>query len=132
MGTQLATTGRARARAPHRARSPDNSAGGSCRLIEDEWRTGAITGYSLGWLRQEENQYLAVPPAVAKNLREDVQHLIGYHLHDIFLGWVEGHDPHIVLEDRYRDVMPAVSEGGEYVDDSTIFKTAILGESSRH
>ena len=106
--------------------------GGGRNNSEDEWRTGAITGYSLGWLRQEENQYLAVPPAVARNLREDVQHLIGYHLHDFFLGWVEGHDPHVVLEDRYRDVMPAASEGGEYVDDTTVFKTAVLGEPSRH
>lgn len=106
--------------------------GGGRNNTEDEWRTGAITGYSLGWLRQEENQYLAVPPAVAKDLREDVQHLIGYHLHDFFLGWVEGHDPHIVLEDRYSDVMPAASEGGEYVDDTFVFKAATLGEPSRH
>ena len=91
-----------------------------------------ITGYSLGWLRQEENQYLAVPPAVARGLREDVQHLIGYHLHDIFLGWVEGQDPHVVLEDRFADVMPASPEGGEYVEDSSVFKTAVLGEPSRH
>ena len=106
--------------------------GGGRNDTEDEYRTGAITGYSLGWLRQEENQYLAVPPAVARDLREDVQHLIGYHLHDFFLGWVEGHDPHVVLEDRYSDVMPAASEGGEYVDDTTIFKAATLGEPSRH
>jgi ectoine hydroxylase-related dioxygenase (phytanoyl-CoA dioxygenase family) len=106
--------------------------GGGKNVTEDEYRIGMITGYSLGWLRQEENQYLAVPPAVAKNLREDVQHLIGYHLHDIFLGWVEGHDPHVVLEDRYSDVMPAAPEGGEYVEDTTLFKTAVLVEPSRH
>ena len=34
--------------------------GGGQNNTKDEWRTGAITGYSLGWLRQEENQYLAV------------------------------------------------------------------------
>ncbi len=106
--------------------------GGGQNVTANEHRTGAITGYSLGWLRQEENQYLAVPPAVARGLREDVQHLIGYHLHDIFLGWVEGQDPHVVLEDRFADVMPAAPEGGEYVEDSSVFKTAVLGEPSRH
>ena len=27
---------------------------------------------ALGWLRQEENQYLVVPPAIAKTLSEDL------------------------------------------------------------
>ena len=106
--------------------------GGGQNVTTSDYRTGAITGYSLGWLRQEENQYLAVPPAVARDLREDVQHLIGYHLHDIFLGWVEGQDPHVVLEDRFTDVMPASSQGGEFVEDSSLLKTAVLGEPSRH
>jgi hypothetical protein len=37
-----------------------------------------------------------------------------------------------VLEDRYSDVMPAAAEGGEFVEDSRLFKTAVLGEPSRH
>ncbi len=106
--------------------------GGGRNVTQSEYRTGAITGYSLGWLRQEENQYLAVPPAVARSLREDIRHLIGYRLHDVFLGWVEGQDPHVVLEDRFSDVMPASPEGGEFVEDTRLFKTAVLGEPSRH
>jgi len=62
---------------------------GADNQTADEWRAGMICGYSLGWLRQEENQYLAVPPDVAKDLPEHVQHLIGYKLHGDFLGWVE-------------------------------------------
>jgi hypothetical protein len=61
-------------------------------------RTGVILGYSLGWLRQEENQYLAVPPATAKTLPERLQRLIGYTLHEPFLGWFEMQDPHVLLE----------------------------------
>jgi ectoine hydroxylase-related dioxygenase (phytanoyl-CoA dioxygenase family) len=61
-------------------------------------RTGVILGYSLGWLRQEENQYLAVPPTIAKTLPERLQRLIGYTLHEPFLGWFEMQDPHILLE----------------------------------
>lgn len=106
--------------------------GGGRNTTADSFRCGMITGYSLGWPRQEENQYLAVPPAVARNLPLNVQELIGYRLHGGFLGWVEGHDPHVVLEDRYADVMPASPEGGEYVEDTTVLKTAVLGASSRH
>jgi ectoine hydroxylase-related dioxygenase (phytanoyl-CoA dioxygenase family) len=36
-----------------------------------------------GWLRQEENQYLAVPPEVAKNLPVRIQKLLGYALSDV-------------------------------------------------
>lgn len=64
-----------------------------------EPRTGIILGYSLGWLRQEENQYLAVPPAVAKGLPEPLQELIGYAVHPPFLGWVDMKDPRSVLEE---------------------------------
>ncbi len=102
--------------------------GGAANHTADEWRTGMICGYSLGWLRQEENMYLSVPPSVAKDLPLHVQHLIGYKIHGGFLGWVEGQDPHIVLEDHYNDVMPAVPEGGEATEDSKIFKTASLGD----
>ena len=102
--------------------------GGGANRSADDWRAGMICGYSLGWLRQEENQYLAVPPAVARTLPEHVQHLIGYKIHGAFLGWVEGHDPHVVLEDRYSDVMPAAPEGGEATEETRQLKTASLGE----
>ncbi|HLB07180.1 MAG TPA: phytanoyl-CoA dioxygenase family protein [Alphaproteobacteria bacterium] len=71
------------------------------------YRTGLILGYSLGWLRQEENQYLVVPPEVAKRLPEKLQRLIGYTLHPPYLGWVEMQDPHIVLEGRASATMAA-------------------------
>jgi ectoine hydroxylase-related dioxygenase (phytanoyl-CoA dioxygenase family) len=105
--------------------------GGGANRTAGDWRAGMICGYSLGWLRQEENQYLAVPPAVAKTLPEHVQHLIGYKMHGDFLGWVEGHDPHIVLEQQFSDVMPAVPEGGEVTAETMLFKTAVLGDPRR-
>lgn len=86
--------------------------GGASRARE--YRTGLILGYSLGWLRQEENQYLVVPPPVAKKLPETLQRLIGYTLHPPFLGWVEMNDPHVVLEDKASQTMSAadlVAEG---------------------
>ena len=43
-------------------------------------RFGVGAAYILGWLRQEENQYLAVPPELARTLPENLQKLVGYQL----------------------------------------------------
>ncbi len=43
----------------------------------DEWRYGVILTYSLGWLRQEENQSLAVPPELAQTLSPELLDMIG-------------------------------------------------------
>lgn len=50
-------------------------------------RSGLGIGYSLGWLRQEENQYLSVPPEVARELPEKLQRLIGYDMGGYSLGY---------------------------------------------
>jgi len=64
--------------------------------VSDQVRTGALIGYNLGWLRQYENQYLAVPPDVARTLSRELQELIGYKNHG-YLGTYEGVDAHEVL-----------------------------------
>jgi ectoine hydroxylase-related dioxygenase (phytanoyl-CoA dioxygenase family) len=46
----------------------------------DAPRFGAGAAYILGWLRQEENQYLAAPPEVARTLPENLKKLVGYQL----------------------------------------------------
>ena len=56
-------------------------------------RTGLVMSYSLGWLRQSENQYLAVPATLAKELPEKLQRLLGYFVHQPNLGQIEGRDP---------------------------------------
>jgi ectoine hydroxylase-related dioxygenase (phytanoyl-CoA dioxygenase family) len=78
-------------------------AGGS--NITDIPRRGAHLSYCLGWLRTEENNYLAVPPAVAAKLPRQAQELLGYAVHDSiargggYLGMVRMQDP-IELLDR--------------------------------
>lgn len=63
-------------------------------------RRGAYVGYSLGWLRQEETLYLALPPAIARTLPEPLQRLIGYELKGTMtLGWLDGGDPRRALEE---------------------------------
>jgi ectoine hydroxylase-related dioxygenase (phytanoyl-CoA dioxygenase family) len=41
-------------------------------------RRAALLHYTLGWLRQEENQYLSCPPEVARTLSPELRRLIGY------------------------------------------------------
>lgn len=50
--------------------------------VSEEWRYGVFLSFSLGWLRQEENQYLDVPPEVAERLPKAIRDLVGYKMHD--------------------------------------------------
>ena len=43
--------------------------------------------YTLGWLRQEENQYLSCPPEIAKNFDQDLTDLLGYSFGNYSLGF---------------------------------------------
>lgn len=72
----------------------------------DRSRLACLFGYSLGWLRQLENQYLAVPPALARDLPPTLQRLIGYRSHG-FLGSFENQDPIVALSDDVPDVLPS-------------------------
>jgi ectoine hydroxylase-related dioxygenase (phytanoyl-CoA dioxygenase family) len=55
--------------------------------------------FCLGWLRTEENQFLAAPLDVARTLPRRSQELLGYAAHDAiatgggYLGTVEVQDP---------------------------------------
>jgi ectoine hydroxylase-related dioxygenase (phytanoyl-CoA dioxygenase family) len=64
-------------------------------------RTGVVLSYCQGWLRQSENQYLAVPLAVAKTLPERLQRLLGYFVHEPNLGQIEGRDPIELLQGKH-------------------------------
>jgi ectoine hydroxylase-related dioxygenase (phytanoyl-CoA dioxygenase family) len=71
----------------------------------DEWRLGAHVSFTLGWLRTEENNSLAVPPEVARTLSPRAQELLGYAVHDAiadgggYLGMVRMRDPMELLAD---------------------------------
>lgn len=44
----------------------------------DRVRKALDLGYTVGWVRQEENQYLSCPLEVARTLPEDLLRLMGY------------------------------------------------------
>src|SRR5579871_2047024 len=50
-------------------------------------RIGLNLTYCLGWLRQEENQYLSCPPAIARTLDKPLQALLGYTMGSYALGY---------------------------------------------
>ena len=79
--------------------------GGHNRSESD--RTGLAIHYGLGWLRQEENQFLACTPETARTLPESIQKLLGYELGAPSLGFVD----HIHPRDHLHGVRdPAESD----------------------
>ncbi len=72
---------------------------GGANVTTGEWRRGMHVSYCVGWLRTEENQFLATPLEVARTLPRRAQELLGYAAHDAievgggYLGAVELQDP---------------------------------------
>ena len=64
----------------------------------DEGRRAFFASYIADWARQEENQYIAVPPEVAARLSYEGQRIIGYRCGPS-LGWVKGRDQENLLLD---------------------------------
>jgi len=60
---------------------------GKSRLAER--RTGLFHSFIPDWLRQEENQYLSIPPEIAEKLSDKAKQVIGYSSSNS-LGWVKG------------------------------------------
>ena len=56
-----------------------------------------IAGYSLGWLKTYENQFLAYPPEVARHFPPRLAELVGYRQHRPNLGNFEGRCPSLLL-----------------------------------
>ena len=61
-------------------------------------RQGVNITYGVGWVRQEENQYLACPPEIARTLDDDLLKMMGYQQGAFSLGYVgDQQDPLAVL-----------------------------------
>ncbi len=54
--------------------------GGGANVTADDWRYGIVLTYTLGWLRQEENQHLSIPAADAFALPESVRSRLGFSM----------------------------------------------------
>ncbi len=60
----------------------------------NEPRLGLNITYCLGWLRQEENQYLSCPPHIASTLEPELQELLGYTMGNYALGYYSDPEAH--------------------------------------
>jgi hypothetical protein len=70
---------------------------GGGQNVSDAPRTGMTIALDLGNLRQEENQYLAVPREAVLKYPEEVRRLLGYDRCPPGLGWYEMDDPYTLL-----------------------------------
>ena len=79
--------------------------GGGPNTTTNQWRRGMHLSYVVGWLRTEENHYLATPPDIARTLPRQAQELLGYAAHDAlahgggYLGALDLRDPVEMLAD---------------------------------
>jgi ectoine hydroxylase-related dioxygenase (phytanoyl-CoA dioxygenase family) len=69
-------------------------------------RVGLNITYNVSWLRQEENQYLSVPLAIARTLPVELLRLIGYQRGAYALGYVDD------LRDPIEVVRPDLKKRG--------------------
>ncbi len=79
-------------------------------------RQGVNITYAVGWVRQEENQFLACPPEIARTLDDDLLRMMGYQQGAFALGYVgDQQDPLAVLRgtDEKVKVVSAFTESNE-------------------
>lgn len=76
--------------------------------VSGQVRRGLVVGYSLGWLKPYENQWLAYPPIVARRFSPALAALIGYRQHRPNLGNYEGQCPSILLGDDADGPLAAI------------------------
>lgn len=90
-------------------------AGGANHSNSD--RIAANLTYALGWLRQEENQYLSCPPEIARTFSPELQDLLGYTMGQFALGYytppgAPGEQPECVTPAHAVREVPEESMGG--------------------
>lgn len=73
-------------------------------------RTGMVAGYTLGWLKPYENQWLVYPPEVARDFSPELAALVGYQQHRPNVGNYEGQCPSVLLRGDVPEYLQAVDD----------------------
>jgi ectoine hydroxylase-related dioxygenase (phytanoyl-CoA dioxygenase family) len=63
--------------------------------VTDAWRYGVVLTYTLGWLRQEENQHVSIPLAEARALPDAMRTRLGFDMD--YGGGLGFYDPSVLL-----------------------------------
>lgn len=69
--------------------------GAGANVTKDDWRYGVVLTYTLGWLRQEENQHVSIPLADALALPGPMRTRLGFDMD--YGGGLGFFDPSVVL-----------------------------------
>ena len=94
--------------------------------VSDGDRIGLNLTYTLGWLRQEENQYLACPPDIARDLPPELQAVLGYAMGSYALGYYTPPLP----PGAGPEVVPPEYALGRSAADATLGDAALLAAIS--
>lgn len=66
--------------------------GGGANTTEER-RVGIAMNYCAGYVRQQENQQLGLPPALVATFPRRLQRLVGYSVYNGLIGHIDKHDP---------------------------------------
>ncbi len=68
--------------------------------VSEKLRQAINITYAVGWLRQEENQFLSTPLELARTLPDDLLHVMGYRMGCFAMGYVRDfEDPMVVIRE---------------------------------
>jgi ectoine hydroxylase-related dioxygenase (phytanoyl-CoA dioxygenase family) len=91
-------------------------------------RRGVNITYAVGWVRQEENQFLATSAEVARTLDDDLLKMMGYQQGAFALGYVgDQQDPLSLLRGEHRKVK-VIGDIAPNTDDLRTFVTDLADE----
>jgi ectoine hydroxylase-related dioxygenase (phytanoyl-CoA dioxygenase family) len=76
--------------------------GGGANTTDDR-RVGVAMNYCAGYIRQQENQQLGVPLALARTFPKRLQQLLGYAVYNGLIGHIDKQSPERLLDETGRD-----------------------------
>jgi len=78
--------------------------GGGSNTTADEWRCGVNVQFCPGFVRQQQNPYLSIPPDLAATFPDRLIELLGYRLYKGIMGHVDGRSPgEVVFGERFAE-----------------------------
>jgi ectoine hydroxylase-related dioxygenase (phytanoyl-CoA dioxygenase family) len=78
--------------------------GGGANTSADDWRLGVNVQYCPGFVRQQQNHYLAIPREVAATFSDRLLELLGYRLYKGVMGHIDGRSPgEVVFGERFAE-----------------------------
>ena len=66
-------------------------------------RVGIAMNYCAGYIRQQENQQLGVPPALVRTFTPRLQQLVGYSVYNGLVGHIDKRHPADVVLHQHQD-----------------------------